>query len=85
MLSTYISMKIDPKGSTPPSSTMITGSIYHFFSGMGLGTALTRHGKSGCPSRLRPTTVPTRVRGKMTNRQMHVTATMVPKGMARDA
>ena len=41
---TYISMKIDPKGSMPPNITITRGSINHFFSGIGLGTAFTRHG-----------------------------------------
>ena len=41
---TYISMKIDPKGKMPPNITMTKGSINHFFSGMGRGTAFTRHG-----------------------------------------
>ena len=43
-LITYISMKIDPKGSMPPNITITRGSINHFFSGIGLGTAFTRHG-----------------------------------------
>ena len=41
---TYISMKIDPKGSIPPNITITRGSINHFFSGIGLGTAFTRQG-----------------------------------------
>ena len=36
----YISMKMDPKGSTPPTATITQGSMNHFFSGIGLGTAL---------------------------------------------
>ena len=36
----YISIKIDPKGRTPPTSTITQGSMNHFFSGIGLGTAL---------------------------------------------
>ena len=34
------------------------------------------------PARFLPRTLPTRVRGKMTKRQMQVTATIVPKGIA---
>lgn len=48
---------------------------YHFFSGMGLGTALTLQGKLGCPERFRPRIVPTRFRGRMTKKQMQHTAT----------
>lgn len=55
---------------------MITsGSINHFFSGIGRGTALTLHGASGVPAKLRPKIVPTNVNGNITNIQMHVTAT----------
>ena len=32
-------MKIDPKGRTPPTRTITQGSMNHFFSGIGLGTA----------------------------------------------
>ena len=41
---TYISIKMDPNGSTPPNITITSGSINNFFSGIGLGTAFTRHG-----------------------------------------
>jgi hypothetical protein len=75
-------MKIDPKGSIPPSMMMASGSMNHFFSGMGLGTALTLHGWSGVPLRFLPRTVPTRVRGRITKKQMQETATIVPNGMA---
>ena len=34
------------------------------------------------PARFLPSTLPTRVRGRMTKRQMQVTATIVPKGIA---
>ena len=33
-------MNMDPNGRIPPRSTMTTGSMNHFFSGIGLGTAL---------------------------------------------
>lgn len=72
-------MKIDPNGRTPPSRMITAGSMNHFFSGMGRGTAFTRHGKSGWPSRLRPTIVPISVSGRITKMQMHVTATCVFK------
>ncbi len=39
----------------------------------------------GDPDRFLPSTVPTSVSGSMTKRQMQATATMVPKGMAREA
>lgn len=71
----YISMKIDPNGRIPPSIIITNGSMNHFFSGIGLGTAFTLHGASGVPARLRPKIVPTNVRGKITNIQIHVTAT----------
>lgn len=83
--STDISMKIDPNGKIPPSIVITAGSMNHFFSGMGRGTALTRHGWSGCPLRLRPTMVPTSVNGRMTKMQMQVTANIVPNGIALDA
>jgi hypothetical protein len=68
-------MKIEPKGNTPPRMTITAGSMNHFFSGIGRGTALIRQGKSGCPAKLRPSTVPTNVNGSITKMQMHVTAT----------
>jgi hypothetical protein len=40
----YISIKIDPNGKIPLPNTMKDGSINHFFSGMGRGTAFVRHG-----------------------------------------
>jgi len=43
-VTTHISMKIDPKGSRPPRGMITHGSMNHFFSGMGLGTAFTRQG-----------------------------------------
>ena len=48
---------------------------YHFFSGMGRGTVLILQGLSGWPEILRPRIVPTRFRGRITNRQMQATAT----------
>ena len=72
-------MKIDPKGRMPPSRTMTVGSMNHFFSGMGRGTALTRQGKLGWPDMLRPSTVPTSVRGRMMKRPMQATATYTEK------
>ena len=72
-IDTYTSMKIEPKGSTPPSSMMFRGSMNHFFSGMGLGTVLILQGLSGWPEMLRPKMVPTRFRGRITNRQIHTT------------
>jgi hypothetical protein len=68
-------MKIDPKGKTPPRTTITAGSMNHFFSGIGRGTAFIRQGKSGWPAKLRPSTVPTSVNGRITNMHMHVTAT----------
>lgn len=48
---------------------------YHFFSGMGRGTAFTRQGKFGWPDRFLPKIVPTRFSGRMTKKQMQQTAT----------
>ena len=42
----------------------------------------TRHGLSGTPDQLRPTTVPMRQSGKETKSQMKRTSTMEPKGTA---
>lgn len=66
---------MDPNGKIPPNKIITAGSMNHFFSGMGRGTALTLHGKSGCPAKFLPSTVPTNVSGKMTNIHMQVTAT----------
>ena len=35
----YISIKMDPNGRIPPTRTITQGSMNHFFSGIGLGTA----------------------------------------------
>lgn len=43
----YISMKIEPNGKIPPKATMTQGSMYHFFSGIGLGTAFTLQNNGG--------------------------------------
>lgn len=48
---------------------------YHFFSGMGRGTAFTRQGKFGCPDKFLPRIVPTRFSGRMTKKQIQQTAT----------
>lgn len=72
---TYISIKIEPKGKIPPSIIITSGSMNHFFSGIGRGTAFTLHGASGVPARFRPKIVPTSVNGNITNMQIHVTAT----------
>ena len=48
---------------------------YHFFSGIGRGTVFTLHGTFGAPFRFLPSTVPTRVNGRMTKMTMLVTAT----------
>lgn len=68
-------MKMEPNGSIPPSSVIMAGSINHFFSGIGRGTALILQGLLAWPERLRPRTVPTSVNGSMTNRQMQAMAT----------
>lgn len=52
---------------------------YHFFSGIGLGTAFTRQGKLGWPDRFLPRIVPTRFSGRMTKKQMQQTATCSKK------
>lgn len=41
----YISMNIEPNGRIPPRRTMTNGSMNHFFSGIGLGTALILENK----------------------------------------
>ena len=40
----YISMKMEPKGSRPPTREMTHGRRYHRLSGMGEGMRLTLHG-----------------------------------------
>ena len=52
----YISMKMEPKGRRPPMSAMTVGCRYHCRAGMGDGMRFTRHGLSGSPFQLRPTT-----------------------------
>ena len=37
-------MKIEPNGRIPPRAMITDGSMNHFFSGIGRGTALMRHG-----------------------------------------
>lgn len=68
-------MKIDPNGNIPPRRTIIVGSMNHFFSGIGLGTAFTLQGQSFCPAKFLPSTVPTNVNGRITNKHIQVTAT----------
>ncbi len=78
----YISMKMLPKGSKPPTSD-ITGAVrYHLFWGMGEGIRFTLHGLSGHPFQFLPTTVPKRHRGIEINNQMSNTTTMEPNGTA---
>lgn len=71
----YISIKIEPNGNIPPSIIITSGSMNHFFSGIGLGTAFTLQGASGVPAKFRPKIVPTSVSGSITKMQMQVTAT----------
>lgn len=52
----YISMKMEPKGNRPPMSAIMMGRKYHCRSGIGDGILFTRHGLSGNPFQLRPTT-----------------------------
>ena len=52
----YISMKMEPKGSRPPMAAMTGGRRYQARPGTGLGMRFTRHGLSGTPFQLRPTT-----------------------------
>ena len=78
----YISMKMLPKGSSPPISEITDGVRYHFFSGMGRGMVFTRHGLFGEPLQFLPTTVPKSARGNEMNAHITKTATIVPKGIA---
>lgn len=75
-------MKMLPKGSNPPIRDITDGVRYHFFSGIGRGIVLTRHGLFGDPLQFRPTTVPRSARGKEIKAQMTNTTTIVPKGIA---
>jgi hypothetical protein len=67
-------MKIDPKGSKPPNRIMDEGSVYHFFSGIGRGTAFMRHGKLDWPPMALPSKVPIKLHGKMINTQIAIIA-----------
>jgi hypothetical protein len=69
----YISINIDPKGNIPLANIITFGSINHFFSGIGLGTAFVRHGSLGSPLIFLPNTVPTAVNGKIINKHIAVT------------
>jgi hypothetical protein len=71
----YISMKILPKGRSPPKSATAQGLRYHFFSGMGRGMVFTRHGLSGTPLQFLPKTVPSSTNGKEMNAQITNTTT----------
>ncbi|KAM0003159.1 hypothetical protein Hdeb2414_s0296g00859871 [Helianthus debilis subsp. tardiflorus] len=63
-----------------------SGVRYHFFSGIGRGIVITRHGLLGATLQFRSTTVPRRARGKDMKTQMTKTITIVPNGIAaRDA
>lgn len=75
-------MKMLPKGSNPPITETTDGVRYHFFSGIGRGMVLTRHGLLGAPLQFLPTTVPRRAKGKEIKAQMTKTTTIVPKGIA---
>lgn len=83
----YISIKIDPNGNIPPSSTSVpdsrnlhkhnlihSSSSYHFFSGIGLGTVCTLQGTSACPIKLRPSIVPIKLSGNITNNTIPIMA-----------
>nr|GMD02847.1 hypothetical protein Iba_chr06aCG3260 [Ipomoea batatas]GMD11313.1 hypothetical protein Iba_chr06fCG2520 [Ipomoea batatas] len=78
----YISINMLPNGSKPPIMETTEGVKYHFFTGIGRGIVLTRHGLFGAPLQFLPMTVPSSARGKEMNPQMTKTTTIVPKGMA---
>jgi hypothetical protein len=69
----YISIKIEPKGNIPLAKMITLGSMNHFFSGIGRGTAFVRQGLSATPLIFLPRTVPAAVNGKIMNRQIAVT------------
>lgn len=70
------------KGRRPPTREITDGLRYHFFSGIGRGIFLTRHGLFGVPLQFLPTTVPRRDRGKEIKAQITRTTTIVPRGIA---
>lgn len=78
----YISIKMLPKGRRPPTIEITDGLRYHFFSWIGRGIVLTRHGLFGAPLQFLPTTVPRSVRGNEIKAQITKTTTIVPKGIA---
>jgi hypothetical protein len=46
----YISIKMDPNGSSPPAAATAQGVRYQGLTGMGLGMRFTRQGLSGAPA-----------------------------------
>lgn len=82
MKTKYISMKMLPKGRRPPIKEITDGVRYHFFSGIGRGMVLTRHGLFGVPLQFLPTTVPRSARGNEIKAQITKITTIVPKGIA---
>lgn len=75
----YISINIEPKGRIPPRMMMTIGFMNHFFSGIGLGTALILQGLFARPEIFLPNTVPTNVKGKIIKTQMLATANCVKR------
>jgi hypothetical protein len=78
----YISMKMLPKGRSPPINEITEGVRYHFLSGIGRGIVFTRQGLFGAPLQFLPTTVPKSTRGKEMKAQRTNMTTIVPNGIA---
>jgi hypothetical protein len=75
----YTSINIEPNGSKPPKSVITKGSVYHFFSGIGLGTAFIRHGWFGWPLIALPSRVPIKLQGNITKTQIATIASYKKK------
>lgn len=65
---------MDPNGRKPAMMEIEVGSKYHFLSGIGRGTTLILHGMSAWPLKLRPRSVPIKLSGRITNKQMAMMA-----------
>src|SRR3989338_2464435 len=76
----YISMKMDPKGRIPESTTLSHLPTYQGRAGIWRGSLEMRHTWSGTPFQFLPISVPNSVRGKDTNAQISSSSSTVGSG-----
>ena len=81
----YISINILPNGRIPPNKTILIGFIIHLASGIGLGIGFILHGTLMLPFVFLPKRAPIKFNGKITNAQIAPIASIVVKGIAREA